>query len=317
MFWQVGGASATLGAGTTFVGNLLARTDVSLSAAATVDGRVLALDGSATTNANTIEACSGGRLVPAHVPVKLTGGGQINVPQPNSTDPSEIGTGRGNYGFNAHPPLVPGGAATGHLNYLNHTTGLHGQGTVTDVDVLSVHPDGAPRMARFSGTCDGVPGCTFSVTVEDNGEPATSDRFGITIVSPSLNEERALRIVRNGNIQVHESLATTVNAASFDSGQVMKLKASLTPTEKPVLVDAYLVLRLPDGQMLSWTGHGFAPGIVPIIRNFVPGRYSGQVLELTIPPGAPKGTYAWLSALAAAGTLNLLTPITETPFSIK
>ncbi len=53
VFWQVG-SSATLGGSTTFRGNILALTSVTLVTAATVDGRVLARNGAVTLDTNTI-----------------------------------------------------------------------------------------------------------------------------------------------------------------------------------------------------------------------------------------------------------------------
>ncbi len=53
VFWQVG-SSATIGADSVFVGTILALTSISLSASATVDGRVLAINGAVTLNNNTI-----------------------------------------------------------------------------------------------------------------------------------------------------------------------------------------------------------------------------------------------------------------------
>lgn len=319
VFWQVGGNAATLGAGTTFVGNLVGRTDVTLESGVTLDGRALALDGSVTMDIATVSACSFGSPFSPHAPVKMTGGGQIAVPtDASSTDPAEDGDGRASYGFNAHPPASPGAPATGHLNYMNTAAKLHGNGTVTDLDVLTVDSEGLPKLVRFSGTCAGAPECTFSVTAEDNGEPGTADRFGITIVIDGMVvEARSLRVISRGNIQMHESLTTALPTSSFDAGDVLQLSASLTPGTAPTPVDAYLVLRLPNGQFLSWTGNGFAPGLVPMRRNLMPVRYSGVVLQTLIPPGTPAGTYAWLSALASPGTLNLLTPITETTFTIK
>lgn len=317
VFWQVGGSLGALGGGTRFVGNILARTDITLGAGALVDGRALALDGAVTTDTNTVAACSFGNVFAPQTAVKVTGGGQIAVPDPDSTDPSDGGNGKANYGFNAHPPAFAGAAATGHLNYLNHVTRLHGKGTVTDLDVLSNNTDGTAKLVRFSGMCDNVPACTFSVTVEDNGEPGREDRFGIAIVNGGLVEARSPRVISHGNIQVHESLTTSVNAASFDAGDVMRVAVSLMPGAAPTPVDAYLVLRLPNGRYLSWTGSALVPGLVPVVRNLTPVRFSGVVLQLVVPPGAPPGTYAWLSALASPGTLNLLTSITETTFTIK
>lgn len=55
VFWQVG-SSATLGTSTTFVGNILALTSITLDTGATVDGRVLARNGAVTLDNNTITA---------------------------------------------------------------------------------------------------------------------------------------------------------------------------------------------------------------------------------------------------------------------
>ena len=145
MFWLVED-DATIGAGTTFVGNVLAHTGVTLEAGAAIDGRAIGLDPASTVtlNANAISACSFGNPLPAHDPVKVTGGGQINVPNPDSA-------GFSTYGFNAKPEAA--GGASGHLNYNNHVTGLHVNGTVTDVDTVTINPDGSPQMVRFSGTC--------------------------------------------------------------------------------------------------------------------------------------------------------------------
>ena len=53
VFWQVT-SSATLGAGSTFRGTILALTDINLNAGATVDGRVLAQTGQVTLITDTI-----------------------------------------------------------------------------------------------------------------------------------------------------------------------------------------------------------------------------------------------------------------------
>jgi hypothetical protein len=308
VFWQVGG-TATVGAGTTFVGNLLAQTSVDLGAGTIVDGRAVALDPASTVtlDANEVNACSFGNLVPVHAPIKVTGGGQINVPEPDSD-------GFANYGFNAKPEAA--GGATGHLNYRNHVTGLHVNGTVTDVDVVTINPDGSPMMVRFSGTCTSSPTCTFSVVVEDNGEPADDDRFGITVVASDADETTADRVVKNGNIQFHLALTTSLTAHSFRAGEVMAVGVSVIPGAAPPKVDAYLVLRLPSGQLLSWTSKGFVPGIVPMVRNITPFNIRAAVARLVIPSNAPAGTYTWLSAFASPGTLNLVSDISERRFTI-
>jgi Ice-binding-like/Bacterial Ig domain len=53
VFWQVG-SSATIGTSSTFVGNILALTSISMTTGATLDGRALARNGAVTLDTNTI-----------------------------------------------------------------------------------------------------------------------------------------------------------------------------------------------------------------------------------------------------------------------
>ena len=82
-------------------------------------------------------------------------------------------------------------------------TGLHVNGAVTAIEVLAVYADGSARTVRFSGVCGGAPACSFSVLVEDRGEPGTADRLGVTIVGED-SESRSLRVIARGNIQFHK-----------------------------------------------------------------------------------------------------------------
>ena len=337
VFWQVGDnvaatplALTTVGAGATFVGNILALGDITMATGASLDGRAISLGettgatvagGNVTLAANAIRACSFGTALPTLAPFKVTGGGGINVPNdPAETDPDATGTGFANYGFNARPGTA-GAAATGNFNYVNHVIAphIHANGDVTDVDVLALDDEGAAKTVRFSGNCNRLlPDCTFSVMVEDNGEPGRNDQFGVTIVSNGqVLEERAMRQVRNGNIQFHSAaLTTSVNTPTLRHGQTMRLSARLRRDATGTSSDAYVVLRLPSGQMMSWTGSALVPGLAPLVRNFVPVDYDGQILQLQVPAGTPPGAYSWMSALTEAGTLNLLSPIAERLFTV-
>jgi hypothetical protein len=64
VYWQVG-SSATLGGGSTFVGNILANTSITLGSGATVDGRLLAIGGALDLASNTI-------TVPSAIPEPAT-----------------------------------------------------------------------------------------------------------------------------------------------------------------------------------------------------------------------------------------------------
>lgn len=59
VFWQVG-SSATLGTSTTFAGNILGLTSITVNTSASVSGRTLARNGAVTLDSNNITACAGG-----------------------------------------------------------------------------------------------------------------------------------------------------------------------------------------------------------------------------------------------------------------
>jgi hypothetical protein len=68
VFWQVG-SSATLGTTTTFVGNILALTSITLQTGASLSGRVLAQTGMVTLASNAVSVCS---LAGSPTPTTLT-----------------------------------------------------------------------------------------------------------------------------------------------------------------------------------------------------------------------------------------------------
>lgn len=365
--WQVGGASATVGAAASVIGNILSKTDVMLGAGASLDGRAVAIDGDVTMTTSQVAVCSFGGTFPPHAPIEVTGGGQLAVPDPDSSSHRRGGHGRATFAFVAIPGAA-GAPATGRFIYLNRSNRSFGRmhifGDVEDIDVVALDRDGSPKTVRFTGTCNDRPDCTFSVLAEDNARrhddedddddddddvdddddgddddddgdedddrrtvargddrSGRRDRLGVVIVSNGrIVEARALRRIARGNIQFHEppepALTTAINDVEFTPGNVMTVTASLDPGPTPALADAYVVVQLPDGQFLSWTGAGLVPGLVPIARGFVPFAFEGVVARVVIPRGAPAGRYTWLSALTAAGTLNLLTPIATSVFTI-
>ena len=68
VFWQVG-SSATLGTTTTFVGNILALTSITLQTGASLSGRALAQTGTVTLASNAVSVCS---LAGSPTPTTLT-----------------------------------------------------------------------------------------------------------------------------------------------------------------------------------------------------------------------------------------------------
>ena len=107
VYWQVG-SSATLGTTTTFVGNLMALTSISLNNAATVEGRVLARNGQVSlfNNVLGLPACatdSDSDSTPPSSPEPPNGPGTVSPGSPGATAPASpavrrAGLRRGNAG---------------------------------------------------------------------------------------------------------------------------------------------------------------------------------------------------------------------------
>ena len=72
VFWQVG-SSATLGTGSTFVGNILALTSITVTNGVTVQGRALARNGAVTLDNDTFTALSCAQAVPVTTTTTLAG----------------------------------------------------------------------------------------------------------------------------------------------------------------------------------------------------------------------------------------------------
>ena len=67
VYWQVG-SSATLGTTTSFAGNILALTSITVATGSTLSGRALAQTGAVTLDASSITVCSLGATNPAVIP---------------------------------------------------------------------------------------------------------------------------------------------------------------------------------------------------------------------------------------------------------
>lgn len=135
-------------------------------------------------NAGTVTPCPQGCG-------KVTGGGQIAI------GTSGAKKSYANYGFNVQ---VKDGVAKGQLEYLDHTTGANYHSV--KMTSLTVSPDFL--TADFTGDIKkkGDPNTyTFSVHIEDHGEPGRDDRFEITISDGYAAGQS--QTVAKGNIQIH------------------------------------------------------------------------------------------------------------------
>lgn len=131
-------------------------------------------------------------------PGKVTGGGQINVLVNDVA-------GTGTFGFNARREGTDG-PVSGHINYINHVTGVHLNCEVESGGIISA-PGEEPGTASFGGyECS--PNSTFSnfiFTVVDNGEPGRNDTFTIQYDTDDGTVIDGVGPIRSGNIQIHKN----------------------------------------------------------------------------------------------------------------
>ena len=188
---------------------------------------------------------------------------------------------------------------------------------LVDIDILfQVHgelfgPGGAEL--GFVGT-----GQTKSVTL-----PATGNyTLAVYNLPPPAGRRGTylLRLASQGPcppIPMPPLLSLGLNGAVFPAGATMTLTGTLSAGNVPGAVDAYVVLRLPSGQLLSLQlGGQFVPGIVPIAKGFGPVDFQGVLAQYTFTGAEPPGTYTWLAALTAPGTLNVVSPLQEVAFTV-
>jgi hypothetical protein len=117
--------------------------------------------------------------------------------------------------------------------------------------------------------------------------------------------------------QTPPGLSVVLNDAAFGPGQTMTVTARLTSIAPSRPVDAYIVVQLPNGFLLSLQmGGGLVPGLVPIASGFVPFQFTGDVAQYVVTGAEPSGEYQWLSALTEPGTLNVIGAIQTTTFTV-
>ncbi len=141
-------------------------------------------------------------------------------------------------------------------------------------------------------------------------DATTAPEAGALAGIPSVG--RHIRI----DVPVPPSLTLQLNAATYHTGDTLTVVATLTPGSPPNPVDAYIVVRLPDGQFMSAQLNGpLVPGKQAIATNLVPVALQQQVAQHTFTGGEPPGTYTWMAVLTEPGTQNFVSALEEDPFT--
>jgi hypothetical protein len=111
------------------------------------------------------------------------------------------------------------------------------------------------------------------------------------------------------------SLTIAINAATYRTGDTMTVVASVQPGSPPAPVDAYITIRLPDGQFMSAQLNGsLVPGQVPIASGITPAPLQQQIVSHTFAGNEPAGTYTWFAVFTTPGTLNFVSALDQHTF---
>jgi len=128
---------------------------------------------------------------PCQCPDRVTGGGWIVT----TGNPDTTNGAKGTFGVAGG---FHNGAPWGHLEYIDHNTGLKVHGlNVTNCFAI----DAFTREITGMATCNDQGSFFYRVKVQDNGEPGTTDTFGISV--PDCAYAAGPHTLDGGNIQLH------------------------------------------------------------------------------------------------------------------
>jgi hypothetical protein len=292
IFWQVG-SSATLGTGTSFIGNILALTSITLTTGANVSGRVLARNGAVTMDSNNVAVCGPNFACPVITvnPATLPNG---VVGTPYSQTVSAVG-GTAPYTFTVSSGALPNGLT------LNATTGVI-SGTPTlagtfNFTITATDSNGCPGSRPYSivipvSGCPvitvnpatlppGVIGTPYSQTVSATGGTAP---YTFTLSSGALPPGLTL----NGTTGVISGTPTTAGQFNFT---ITATDANSCPGSRPYSIVIPVVPICPFITV--------SPATLPVPVVGVP--YSQTI---TASGGTPPYTFTLSSGVLPPG-LNL------------
>jgi hypothetical protein len=200
IFWQVAGVVA-LQERSHFEGTILAKTNITLTLGASVNGRLLAQT-AVTLIGNTVTlsgTSGGGTKPPKYCRDFVTGGGWIkgnSDDQGHKNDKATFGVSGG----------VKDGKFWGQLSYNDHgKNGVNVKSTkVTDyivIDSVTRQIEGIARVGRTS--------VNYTVVVKDLGEPGRYDSFSL-VLSNGYDYSVSGNLL-GGNIQLHKECGNSHN----------------------------------------------------------------------------------------------------------
>ena len=158
--------------------------------------------------------------------------------------------------------------------------------------ILTATPDPGSVFTGWSGACTGTAHCILDLA----GPQAVQAMF-----SPA-----PLPHIHLG-----------VEPGEILGGDTLTVTATVTPGATLQVADLYVALELPEASLLFLTPTGeFSPAPHVFAAGWPIWAATGPVLTHPFAGTEPAGTYRWLAALMAPGSLTPLTGITETTVSV-
>ena len=247
VFWQVG-SSATLGTATSFVGNIVALTSITLTTGAKVSGRALARNGAVTLDTNSVSVAVCG--VPQETPIPPTLSKSFSPASIDAGGVSTLTITLSN--SNAVPAVVnvalvdtlPSGvviAATPNAATTCGGTILANAGGSTLSHTWHAFPPSIPA----NGSCT----MTVDVTAAVSGSYINSLPAGALQTSLGSNAAPAVATLTvNAPVDVGPTLGKAFSPATINAGGISTLTITLTNTSDTVAdLTAQLIDTLPNG----------------------------------------------------------------------
>ena len=250
VFWQVG-SSATLGTGTSFVGNILALTSITLNTNASLAGRALAQNGAVTLDSNAValSTCAVPAITPtlgkAFSPATIAAGGTstltITLSNPNGT------------AANLTAPLtdtLPSGVVTA------------GSGTTTCGGTVTT---GASTVTLTGGAIPANGSCTVTVpvTAPSGGTFINSLAIGSLQTSNGSNAAPAVATLTVPQAPNAPTIGKDFSPATIAAGGSSTLTLTLNNTSATAAsLTAPFTDNLPSGVVTSGSGTTTCGGTV-------------------------------------------------------
>ena len=321
VFWQVG-SSATLGTGTSFIGNILALSSITLTTGANISGRALARNGAVTMDSNNVAIC--GPTSPCPIitvnPSTLPNGA---IGSPYSQTVSAVG-GTAPYTFTLSSGALPNGltlnsssgvisgtpTAAGTFNFTITATDANGCPGSRPYSIGIAGPGGCPVITVNPATLPpGVIGTPYSQTVSATGGTAPYT-FALTsgTLPPGLTLNTTTGVI-SGTPTTSGQYTFTITATDANSCPGSRTYSIVIPvvpgcpfiTVSPATLPTP-VLGVPYNQTITASG-----GTPP---------YTFTVSSGALPPGLnlnpTSGTTAVISGTpTTAGTFNFTITATD------